>query len=149
MITEDDLSALVGYRMPGGRARIEPYVDWLVRDVVGAPQRGAGDDTVHPAVAFLVAQGNVGLELEEVFALFGARSADGPMLGEWSVDFAEPLRVNLDYDVGARVESVRRKRGARTGVFDLATVEIGLDGPGGRRHATVRPTYVFPRREAS
>lgn len=149
MISEDDLSALAGYRMPGGRARIEPYLDWLVRDVVGAPQRTPDDDTVHPAVAFLVAQGNVGLELEEVFALFGACSADGPMLGEWSVDFAVPLRVNLDYDVGVRVGGVVRKRGARTGVFDLAEVEIGLAGPDGARHATVRPTYVFPRRDAS
>ena len=149
MITEDELSALVGHRMPGGRARIEPYVDWLTRDVVGAPQRAPGETTVHPAVAFLLAQGNVGLELEEVFALFGARSQDGPMLGEWSVDFARPLRTGVDYDVTCRVEQVRRKRGARTGVFDLATVEIGLDGPDGSRHATVRPTYVFPRREGS
>lgn len=149
MITEDELSALVGHRLPGGRVRIEPYVDWLLRDVVGAPQRAPGEDTVHPAVAFLVAQGNVGLELEEVFALFGARSADGPMLGEWSGEFDRPLRVNLDYDVGCRVHSVARKRGARAGVFDLATVEIGLDGPDGERHATVRPTYVFPRREGS
>lgn len=146
MLSERELSALVGHRMPGGRARIEPYTDWLVRDVVGAPQRAPGDDVVHPAVAFLLAQGNVGMELEEVFALFGARSQDGPMLGEWSVDFARPLRTGVDYDVTCTVGQVRRTRGARTGVFDLATVEIGLDGPDGSRHATVRPTYVFPRR---
>ncbi|MDN5914363.1 MAG: hypothetical protein L0I76_04530 [Pseudonocardia sp.] len=149
MQTEDEQSGLVGHRMPGGRARIEPYVDWLVRDVVGAPQRASGDDTVHPAVAFLVAQGNVGLELEEVFALFGASSQDGPLLGEWTVDFARVLRTGVDYDVSCQVERVVRKRGARTGVFDLATVEIGLDAPDGARHATVRPTYVFPRREGS
>ena len=149
MPTEDELSALVGFRLPGGRARIEPYLDWLLRDVLGAPQREPGDDSVHPAVAFLLAQGNVGLELEEVFALFGARSQDGPMLGEWSVEFGRPLRTGVDYDVTCRVERVQRKSGARTGVFDLATVEIGLDGPDGARHATVRPTYVFPRRAGS
>jgi hypothetical protein len=142
VIAEDELARTVGYTLPGGTARVERYADWLLRDALGAPQTG----TVHPTHAFLAAQGNVGLTLEEVFALFGASSADGPMLGEWEVEFAEPLRLDVDYAVTCVVESARRTTGARTGVFDLVTVRIELTGPDGLVHATVRPTYVFPRR---
>lgn len=143
--TEDELAALVGYEMPGGHALAEPYLDWLVRDAVGAPQRAPGDLAVHPAVAFGMAQGGVGLELEEVFALFGASSADGPMLGEWALRLHRPLRAGVRYAVTARVERTRRSRG-RSGVFDLVTPLIELAPEGGPVEVEVRPTYVFPRR---
>jgi hypothetical protein len=141
---EDELAATVGRRLPGGRVRIEPYVDWLWRDAVGSAP--TTDGLLHPTAAFLAAQGGIGLELEEIFAMFGSSSADGPMLGEWSVDFTRPLCVDLEYSVRGVVEAATRKRGARTGVFDLATVLVELIGPDGEVHAAVRPTYVFPRR---
>jgi acyl dehydratase len=144
VIAEDELARTVGHRMPGGTARVEYYADWLLRDALGAPP--PTDGLAHPTHAFLAAQGNVGLSLEEVFAVFGASSTDGPMLGEWEVEFAEPLRLGLDYTVTCVVESARRKTSARTGVFDLVTVRIELAGPDGRVHVTVRPTYVLPRR---
>lgn len=140
---EEDLRAAVGHRFPGGRTRIEPYVDWLVRDMLGAPT--AGDGLLHPTVAFLAATEGMGVGLEEVFAVFGSTSADGPMLGEWAVEFARPLRAGVVYDVTAEVESARRRSGG-SGVFDTATVLIELVGPDGAAHAAVRPTYVFPRR---
>jgi hypothetical protein len=144
---EDELVATIGHRFPGGRACIEPYVDWLLRDVVLA-DRSAGTDTgdLHPTAAFLAAQRGVGMELEEIFALFGAASADGPMLGEWAVDYARPLRAGVGYTVRAVVENAVRRRGARTGVFDVVTLLIELVGDDGAVHAAVRPSYVFPRR---
>lgn len=135
----------MGHHFPGGTVRIEPYVDWLVRDMTGAPPPAA-DGVVHPTVAFLAATEGLGVGLEDVFALFGSSSADGPLLGEWTVEFAQPLRVGVDYDVTAEVESVRRRTGG-SGTFDLATVKIELVGLDWATHATVRPTYVFPRRD--
>jgi hypothetical protein len=139
-----DLAALVGHRFPGGRARVEPSVDRSLREVVVAPP--AADDLAHPLAAFLVAQSGIGVGLDEVFALFGSSPADGPMLGEWSVEQIEPLRTGREYQVRATVRGAARKRGASTGVFDLVTVVIDLLGPDRRVHAVVSPTYVFPRR---
>lgn len=133
----------VGHRFPGGTVRIEPYVDWLVCDMAGADR--ADDGLAHPTVAFLAATEGLGVGLDELFALFGASAADGPMLGEWAVDFAEPLRPGIDYDVLAEVEDVRRRTGG-SGTFDLATLKIEIVGPDFAVHATMRPTYVFPRR---
>jgi 3-hydroxybutyryl-CoA dehydratase len=65
------------------------------------------------------------------------------MLGEWSVEVAEPLGIDVAYVVGCTVEAARRTTGARTGVSDMVTVRIELRGPDGVVHVTVRPTYVF------
>lgn len=144
---EDDLRARLSHRFPGGHVRIEPVVDRLVRDMTGAPSPD-GTGVAHPTVAFLAATEGLGVGLEEVFALFGASSADGPMLGEWDVEFAQPLRAGVDYDVRAEVCDVRRRTG-RSGTFDLVTVRMELVGPGLDVHAIVCPTYVFPRRPAA
>lgn len=146
-MSEAELGALVGHRFPGGRAVVEPQLDRLVREVVGAPPP-PGDGIAHPTVAFVAAQCSLGVELAEVFALCGATAADGPMLGEWSAEYAAPLRVGARYAVRGVVEAARRTSGARTGVFDVVTFRIELVAPDGRVHVTVRPAFVFPRRAA-
>jgi hypothetical protein len=112
--------------------------------MTGAPPPDAHGVT-HPTVAFLAATEGLGVGLDEVFALFGSSADDGPLLGEWAVEFAQPLRTGVVYDVTAEVSDVRRRTGG-SGTFDLATVTMELTGPDWDVHATVRPTYVFPRR---
>lgn len=146
LVAQEQVAAVVGHRFPGGRARVEPYVDRLLRDVVGAPPAGP-DGLAHPLMVFLAAQGGLGVELDEVFALFHATSADGPMLGEWSVRVHRPLRVGVECATRASVVDVVRKRGARTGAFDIATMLVELLGADGAVDAEVRTSFVFPRRE--
>ncbi len=55
------------------------------------------------------------------------------------------MRAGIVYDVTAEVEDVRSRTGT-SGTFDMATVKMELVGPDWDVHATVRPTYVFPRR---
>jgi len=147
MITERDLRSHAGERLPGGRVLIEPYADWLLRDVVRAPADPGG--LAHPAAAFLLATEGLGIGLEELFARFGASSRDGPMLGEWAVDTLEPLRPGRAYQAAAEVTGAVRKSGSRAGIFDLVSVTVTLAAEDGRPHAVVRPVYVFPRRTAS
>lgn len=145
MVTEEDVRARIGHRFAGGLATIEPYADWLLRDVVGSPP--AQDDLAHPLAAFLLATRGLGVDLADLFALFGASAADGPLLGEWSVDVIEPLRVGQAYLVSGQVVGAVRKRGSRVGVFDVVTIAVTIADRDGRSHAIVRPAYVFPRRE--
>ncbi len=144
-MTEEDVQARIGHRFPGGQATIEPYADWLLRDVVGSPP--GEDDLAHPLAAFLLATHGLGVDLGELFALFGASAADGPLLGEWTVEVAEPLRVGQAYLVSGQVVGAVRKRGSRSGVFDVVTIAVTIADGDGRTHAIVHPAYVFPRRQ--
>lgn len=146
LVAQEQVSAVVGHRFPGARTRLEPYVDRLLRDVVGAPP-AEPDGLAHPLMLFLAAQGGLGIELDEVFALFHATSSDGPMLGEWSMRVHRPLRVDAEYTTRASVVDVVRKHGARTGAFDIATMLIEVLGEDGAVDAEVRTSFVFPRRE--
>jgi len=143
VVTEEDARARIGHLFPGGLATIEPYADWLLRDVVGSPP--ARDDLAHPLAAFLLATQGLGVDLDDLFALFGTSAADGPLLGEWTVDVIEPLRVGQAYLVSGEVAGAVRKRGSRAGVFDVVTIAVTIADGSGRPHAIVRPAYVFPR----
>lgn len=143
MITEQELASHVGERLPGARVLIEPYADWLLRDVVRASASDTG--LAHPAAAFLLATEGLGIRLEELFARFGASPQDGPMLGEWAVDMVEPLRPGRAYQATAEVTGAVRKSGHRAGIFDLVSVTVTLATAAGRPQAVVRPAFVFPR----
>jgi hypothetical protein len=145
VVTEEEVKARIGHRFAGGTATIEPYADWLLRHLVGSPP--ARDDIAHPLGAFLLGTDGLGLDLEDLFALFGASAADGPLLGEWAVDVIEPLRVGQAYRVSGEVVGAVRKRGSRAGVFDIVTIAVTVADGDGRPHAVMRPAYVFPRRQ--
>lgn len=136
---------LAGHRFPGGRYRIGPEIDREVREVLGAP--AATGDTAHPLLVFVVAQGGMGIDLDGLFALCGARAADGVMLGEWSVDQRVDLRIGVEYEVRGGIEDVACKTGSRIGPFDVVTMGLDVLADGDRSpHARVSTSFVFPRR---
>lgn len=144
VVAEEQVRAVVGHRFPGGRARIEPHVDRLLRDVIGGPLP-ASDGFAHPLMVFLAAQEGIGLGLEEVFALLHTTLADAPLLGEWSVEVEWPLRVGAEYEVRAQVADVVRKHSAHAGTFDVVSLLIEVIGERDRVDAQVRTSFVLPR----
>ena len=67
------------------------------------------------------------------------------MLGEMDLHHHRPLRVGTTYAVRPRIVSVDRKSG-RSGTFDLIATEFAVAEPDGTVAATLRNTYVCPRR---
>ena len=93
-----------------------------------------------PLWAFMVATGGLGVSIEELFALFDCAMADGPMLGEWAVEYAGAFEAGRTYAVSAEIIDQRPKEG-RTGRFDLVRMRADIEGA-----ATCDFTYVLPRR---
>ncbi|MBP2367793.1 hypothetical protein [Pseudonocardia parietis] len=145
VVAEDRVRSLVGHRFPGARYRIDAAAELELREVAGAaPAEG---DTAHPLMVFLVAQGGIGIDLDSLFALCHAGTADGVMLGEWSVEQRAPLRIGAEYLVRGGIDDVVRKSGARAGVFDIVTMGLDVLGDGDPEpYARVRTSFVFPRR---
>ncbi|MFV0463923.1 MAG: hypothetical protein ACK5MP_12130 [Nostocoides sp.] len=148
MITEDDLHALVGTRFPGGSYTPQPYVNWLTCDCVMASEilQNGG---VHPLLIYMGTQAGMGLTLEELFALCAASSEDGPMLGEWGMDIAAPMHLDRRYTISGGITGTSRKRGEKTGVFDIVQFELELreeDDPD-TVVAVTRSSFIYPRRD--
>ena len=142
MPDEAGLAALVGTPLPGGEFTFEPWWVHLVNDCALAPVDGGADS---PVFAFLAATAAMGLSWEEMWAMFGATKADGPMAGESVTEVHRPLRVGATYAVRGEIVSAVRKRGARTGVFDLVGYRLDLHDADGCA-ATCVSSIVFPRR---
>lgn len=146
MITEDELRGIVGRPLPGGEYTIEPYVDWLVHDVVESPLRDGS--VAHPLFGFIATLRGKGIELDELFAICGASAADGPMFGEHETELLRPLEVGETYTVSGEFVSAERKQGRRTGIFDIVAFRLVLTDSRGRTAATAYNSFVFPRRAA-
>lgn len=142
-ITESDLAAIVGRPIPGGSYTIEPYVDWLLNDVVEAVPSG---EIAHPLFAYVAVARGKGITWDELFAICGATAADGPMFGEHETELRRPLRIGETFTVHGEFVSADRKQGQRAGVFDIIGFRLTLTDEDGAVAATTYNSIVFPRR---
>lgn len=143
-MTEEELESIVGRTFPGGHYTVEPYLDWLVRDVV----QSGHDDVAHPIFGFIASLRGKGMSLDELFEICGATAADGPMFGEHETELLRPLQVGETYTVAGQFVSAVRKQGKKAGTFDIVGFELTLTDSEGRLAATAFNSFVFPRRAA-
>lgn len=144
-MTEEQLGSIVGRTFPGGDYTVEPYVDWLVHDVV---ESGHDGDVAHPIFGFIASLRGKGMTLDELFDLCGATAAEGPMFGEHETELLRPLEVGETYAVEGEFVSAVRKQGKKTGTFDIVGFRLTLTDSHGRTAATAFNSFVFPRRAA-
>ncbi|MCD2187254.1 MaoC/PaaZ C-terminal domain-containing protein [Actinomycetospora soli] len=126
---------LVGWRVPGGTSRVEPYENLLLHDAVRAPRAAAP----HPIWAFLAPQRGMGLSLAALFEAFGTPLDAGPVLGSFGARSHAPLRLGVDHTVTGGVTSVVRRASRVLGPFDEVTLVLELRGAG----PVVTATYAF------
>jgi hypothetical protein len=92
-----------------------------------------------PLWAFMAATGGMGVSIEELFSKFDCTMDDGPMLGEWAVEFEQDLEPGREYTVTSEILGVEHKQG-RSMRFDVVRVRTVLEGA-----ATCEFAYVVPR----
>lgn len=143
-MTEEELLAMIGTRMPGGTRTLEK---WWVGLVLDAMECTADDGAAHPTFVFLVATGSMGWTWDELFAAFSATDADGPMFGETDTVVHVPLLTGSTYTVTGEIVSAARKIGKRTGVFDIVGYRLDIHDAEGTLVASTTNSIVFPRRE--
>ena len=145
MLSEEQLSQIVGRRLPGGEYTIEPYVNWLVNDIVEAP---VDSPVAHPLFAYIASARGKGLPWDEVFEICGATAADGPLFGEHRTELLRPLVPGETLTAAGEFTTAVRKSGRKTGVFDIVGFEVTLTGADGEVAARTYNSVVYPRRAA-
>ena len=134
---------LVGWRVPGGTSRVEPYENLLLHDAVRSPRSARP----HPVWAFLAPQRGMGLSLAALFEQWGTPLHAGPVLGSFGARLHAPLAVGVDHRVDGGVTAVTRRTSRVLGAFDEVTLVLEL----GRNPPIVTATYGFllPRRDVA
>jgi len=93
-----------------------------------------------PLWAFMVAMSGLGVTIEELFAMFDCTMEDGPMLGEWAVEYTGTFEPGASYDVTAEILGLEEKSG-RTG-HDKTSLLISVKDEVG---ALSRVVEIFTR----
>ncbi|WP_214103364.1 hypothetical protein [Acrocarpospora catenulata] len=134
---------LVGYRLPGGRVRIEPHEAWLGHEAMRADP---DDGVLDPTWILVAGLRGMGTTIAELIGLADARVEDGVLFGEVALSQIVPLRPATEYTVAGEVTGLDRRTGRRSGVFDVLTFRLDLHEPAGTVAASATSSFVLVRR---
>lgn len=127
---------------PGGRYTITRDENTLLCKAVGAVP--ATNDQAHPVFAYVATQAAMGWTVDELLALCGARSDDGPLITATRIDWLRPLIVERDYEVEGEIIDLSRKKSRTFGAVD--TLDYRLRMRNGELVLTITNRWVIPRR---
>ena len=140
----DTLAArLRGHRLPGGEYRIS-----IAESRQVARLSGFEASQPHPVFSSVVTLKALGVSIEQLCDLCEFRLEDGPMLGEFTTRFFQPLEQDVRYTTNATIGSIDRAHSARAGVLDRLRFAVHICLPNGAVAAEVRYLWLLPRGKA-
>lgn len=149
---------LVGHSFPGGAIAIHGWENWLFCDAVLVDPATYRDPSmlsslgyerpvVHPVLAFIGALRGAGVKQAEILALANFDDSEGPLFGEQTMMFEEPIFEEVRYEAAGSIVKVEQKTGKAIGPFDAVTFECSLS-LSSRRILTCTAMLILPRRSA-
>lgn len=131
---------LCGHRLPGGHYEISTHAAAAVARLTGWD----GPDP-HPVFASIASLRALGVSIEQLCELCEFRLEDGPMLGEFAVDFHGELLQGVPYRTEAHIVSFDRRHSTRVGVLDRLRFVVQIQLPDGTPVAEARYLWLLPR----
>ena len=141
---EDQLAALAGRSLPGGRYRIEEAQNRAFCEAVGA--QVDPDGRAHPMYYYIATQAGMGVSVDELLAMCSFDVNDGPMMVGSDARFTQELKVDVDYDVTGEIVSVVRKPSRAFGTADTLTFRLTLASAELGTCVVATSSWILPRR---
>ncbi len=142
-MTSPGFEHLPGTELEGGTIEIGAAEDRRFRELTEGP--AATGDAAHPFWPFIAAFRGVEASIGEVIALAGFDlSQGGAVQAGCEIELHRPLRTDRSYRVEGRIESIERKRGKRTGAFDMLRIRYSIRDEQGEAASFLNFT-VLPR----
>jgi len=141
---EEDLAALAGRPLPGGRYRIEDAQNRAFCEAVGATADPQG--LAHPLYYYIATQAAMGVSVDELLAMCEFDVNDGPMMVGSDASFTRELKVGIDYAVSGEIVSLVRKPSRAFGTADTLTFRLTLTDPQDGECVVATSSWILPRR---
>ena len=126
--------------LPGGHYLISPAEAAELQHLALSPRDG-----VHPAHATIISLRSLGVSIGGLCELCDFDLADGPFLGELSIEFHEDLQTDIDYRVSARIDSLTRHASRQLGSLDKLTFSVSIQRADGHPVSDLRYVWILPR----
>jgi hypothetical protein len=137
--------AVAGTTFPGGSYRVSREENERLCRAVGAV--ADPDGRAHPIFYYIATQSSMGISVAELLALCDFDVADGPLMVGSEVSFQGELRIDQDYGVTGKINSLVRKPSRAFGAVDLLSFELSLLNHDNAPIVTCTNQWVLPRRE--
>jgi len=143
MMSQAELTALVGRRFPGGHYTIEHWENFLLTDCTGRePMTG---DLAHPMMLFHVPILGAGTTIAELFALGQVEGAGSVGLEGYDWEYFQPLREGVEYRCEGGIESAERHTTESGTTYDAVSFRIELTDAEGAAVARITNYWRFRR----
>ena len=142
MTPVEDIRALVGHQIPGGRYTIAHWENFLLTECTGAEP--LPDGIVHPVALFHVPIMGAGTTIGEMFALGQAESDSSIGIESYDWRIHRPLHEDVEYRISGTVTEADRQTSER-GTWDRIQFRFELEEPGGIPAASSTITWLYRR----
>lgn len=135
---------LLGAAFPGGRTRLASWENFLLTDCTTADQ--LPDGLGHPVALFHLPILGSGIDITTLFAWCGAEGPGSVGLDGYDWEYAQPLHVEVDYDVTGSIVAWERRTDDAGHPYDAMAFRIELaDVTSGELVARVTNSWRFRR----
>ncbi|MGI9624387.1 MAG: hypothetical protein ACR2PK_16255 [Acidimicrobiales bacterium] len=143
MMSEAELSRLVGHRFPGGNYTIEHWENYLLTDCTG--REPMSEDLAHPVILFHMPILGAGTSIAELFRLGQVEGAGSVGLDGYNWEYFKPLREGVEYRCEGSITSAERRNTDSGRVYDAVSFSIDLFEPAGTAAARITNYWRFRR----
>ncbi|MFZ9966399.1 MAG: hypothetical protein ACO3IN_05310 [Steroidobacteraceae bacterium] len=135
---------VAGHVLPGGHYLISPAEAAEIQHLALSPREG-----VHPAHATIISLRSLGVSIGGLCELCDFDLADGPFLGELSIEFHEDLQTDIDYRVSARIDGLTRHASRQLGLLDKLAFSVSIQRADGHPVSDLRYLWILPRGQST
>jgi hypothetical protein len=114
--SEEEISALLGHRFPGGNYSVQHWENFLLTDCTESEQ--LPDQLVHPVALFHTGFLGSGTSIAEIFALGQAESDLSILIEGYDWEFDSPLREDVNYRVDGEITAAERLQNEQGKLYD-------------------------------
>ena len=140
---EEDITALVGHRFPGGHYTVAHWENFLLTGCTGAEL--LPDGMVHPVALFHAPITGAGTSIAEMFALGQAESDLSIMIESYDWETFVPLLEEMRYEVTGTITSAQRCRNEQGETYDRIQFQFEMLTPQQELAARTTITWHYTR----
>lgn len=123
-MTDEELSALMDVRFPGGVYEVAHWENFLLTDCTGSAK--LPDGLVHPIALFHMPILGAGTSISTLFTIMGATGAGSVSLLGYDWEYVHPLRQSVPYRCDGGIVHASRRADAEGRVSDDISFRIDL-----------------------
>ena len=141
------LEAFFGLEFPGGNFFIDRETNILVNKSTGVKLDNDNLNNLlyaHPIYFMIITLRGSGVSIQDIFNLLNYDTKNGPMLGQCNMEFKSQLKIDQEYFVKGRINSLISKESSKLGRIKILDFSLSLYKHISQEVGHVKYVWILP-----